>query len=151
MTKRVGPTATPATKVWKPGAQLLWGNPALDDLRKAGLRIVVASQALASGQSAEQWVSSYVDKAPKCSSGLELPAPVAVGGHSATITLNGCPPEGGGVEPGSRIYDVVLVVDGRGYAFTIAGLVDPAYVQAILDTVTFDAASAVDVVPSASP
>ena len=42
------------------------------------------------------------------------------------------------------MYDVVVVVDGRGYNFNIDRLVDRASFEAMLATVTFDAASAAD-------
>jgi len=115
------------------------------------VRLSAASQALADGQTAESWRSGYIGAEPTCDGISRLPAEVDVGGQTGTVTLNGCLAAGGGIAPGGVVYDVIVVVDGRGYDFTVDGIVDAAYVQALLATVTFDPASAIDSPPSPSP
>jgi len=50
---------------------------------------------------------------------------------------------------GEHAYVVLLVTGGRAYDLILDGAVDPAYLEAIMATVTLDPASAVD--PSPSP
>ncbi|HLA16342.1 MAG TPA: hypothetical protein VJZ72_05525 [Candidatus Limnocylindrales bacterium] len=130
-------TTESATEVWAPGTSNLWGNPALDTIDGKFVRLVGSSQALADGQSPDDWLASVVGNSPSCVGSSQLPASVTVGGQPATVTLNGCLAAGGGIAPGGVIYDVVAVVDGRGYDFTVDGIVDAAYVQALLAGVTF--------------
>jgi hypothetical protein len=65
------------------------------------------------------------------------------------VTLNGCKAAPDGIASGGVIYDILVVVENRGYDFTVDGIVDAAYVQALLATVTFQPALAVD--PSPAP
>ena len=143
-------TATPATARWTPGIIVYWGDPALDDLRGADVRLVAASQPLEPGQTPEEWVAAYAGSAPGCDGPSKLPEHVSVGGSVGTVTLNGCPAVGGGIAPSGVIYDVVVVVGGRAYDYTVDGIVDAAYVQALLATVAFDPASAIDPTPAPS-
>ena len=73
---------------------------------------------------------------------------VAVGTAIGTVTLNGCAALGG-ITTGGVVYDVLVVVENRGYDFTVDGIVDAAYVQALLTTVTFQPTLAVN--PSPAP
>jgi hypothetical protein len=131
-----GWTATPASAPWVGDASLLWGAAALDDLHGTDVRLVAASQALVAGQSGGEWLAAKTG-VPPCEGGSRLPAQVAVGPAVGAVTLNGCPADGG-IAPGGVIYDVVVVVGTRGYDFTVDGIVDAAYVEALLETVTFE-------------
>jgi hypothetical protein len=52
---------------------------------------------------------------------------------------------------GGRVYDLAVVVGGRGYNFTMEGQVDHTFWLAMLATVTFIPQSATDVNPPSSP
>ena len=142
-----GWTVLPASKPWV-GAGLKWGNPALDDLRGADIRLVGASQALTAGQTADQWIADKAGGGSACQGASALPTAVAVGTAIGTVTLNGCAALGG-ITAGGVVYDVLVVVENRGYDFTVDGIVDAAYVQALLKTVTFQPTLAVN--PSPAP
>ena len=60
------------------------------------------------------------------------------------VDENGSPASGGTVTAGGVIFDAAVVVDGRGYEFTLDGHVDRALFDALLGSVTFDAAAAID-------
>jgi len=91
-----------------------------------------------------------ITTSPTCPALHPAPATIPVGDQVGTVALNGCV---GGIPapmiPYGRIYAVYLVVGGRAYDFLLDGAVDPAYLEAIMATVTLDPASAVD--PSPSP
>lgn len=137
-----GWTAIPATAAWPPGPGLTWGNAGLDELRGATARLVGTSQPLAAGQSAEAWMRAY---------GGDPSAwhPIAIGDQTGFIAYDGSMAASGTIVPGGLLFDAVVVVDGRGYNFTLDGYVDHDYFAAMLATVVLDPASAVD--PTAAP
>jgi hypothetical protein len=75
--------------------------------------------------------------------------PIASGDQTGYVDVDGVPAQGGTIVPGGLLFDAVVVVDGRGYNFALDGNVDHDYFVAMLTTVIFDAASAVD--PTAAP
>jgi hypothetical protein len=132
-----GWTVTPASAPWVGDAGLLWGDAALDDLHGTDVRLVATSQALTDGQSGAEWIAAR-SGAPACEGASKLPAQLVVGSAMGTVTLNGCLAEEG-IVAGGVIYDVLVVVGSRGYDFTVDGVVDAAYVEALLATVKFAA------------
>ncbi len=71
-----------------------------------------------------------------------------IGGRAGLMLLDGCT-KSGFITPDARLFDAVIIVDGRAYSFTMYGDVDRAYFLAFLATVTLDPGSARD--PSPSP
>jgi hypothetical protein len=140
-------TTTPATASWEAGVVNQWGSPALDELRGSTARFVGASRSLAPGETAEQWLATYGVGA--C---LGPPAnwlKVAIGTATGLIDADGCVAPGPPYGKGGRLFDVVVIVDGRAYNFAMDGELSHDDFVALLATVTFDPASAVD--PSLSP
>ena len=136
-----GWTATPATESWAAGTSTNWGNPALDSIKTSNVRLVVASQQLASGQTADAWLTAYCKSGGKSASSCG--PQIKIGSETGYLDADGEPAAGGAIVDGSLIFDAAVVAGGRGYEFTMDGLLDRAYFQALLDTVRFDAASAV--------
>jgi hypothetical protein len=130
-----GWTVTPASAPWVGDAGLLWGDAALDDLHGTDVRLVATSQVLDAGKSGAEWLAARTG-IPPCDGPSRLPAAVAVGPATGTVTLNGCAADEG-IVAGGVIYDVLTVVGNRGYDFTVDGAVDAAFVEALLATVTF--------------
>jgi hypothetical protein len=138
-------SAHPATEPWVFGETISWGGGSNDDLHGADVRLSVASQPLKAGDTASKRLQRMVAASPPCAPDVPAPKTVTVGGQKGTVAVNGCVNLGaGGMIPGGRAYVVVLVVGGRAYDFILDGAVDPAYLEAILATVTFDPASARD-------
>jgi hypothetical protein len=144
-----GWTVTQATAAWPLGKALGPGQAFVDflldatALQNATARIGGTSQPLAPGQSAETWMRVYND-------GDQSTWPkVAVGDQTGFIVFDGPMPAGGTLVPGGHVFEVAVVVEGRGYDFTLDGNVDRDYLAAMLATVVFDPASAVD--PTAAP
>ncbi len=137
--------ATPAAARWEAGAVNEWGSAALDELRGSTARFVGASQPLAAGQTADQWLDAYDARAclgPRAS-WLEVP----IGGTTGWIDADGCPATGATIVPNGRLFDAVVIVGGRAYNFTMDGQVSHADFLAVLSTLTIDPASAVDGTP----
>ena len=141
----------PATDAWVSGATISWGGGSVDDLRSADTRLSVASQPLKAGETADQRLQAMIKGSPVCTAVVPASKTIPVGDQVGTVAVNGCviPPNQSPMIPGERAYAVYLVVGGRAYDFLLDGAVDPAYLEAMLATVTFDPASAVD--PSPSP
>lgn len=134
-------TATPATKPWITGIDTTYRDPALDALGDDEALLAVASSPLAKGETAAQWLVPY------CRSGADgktCGRQISIGDQVGYVDEDGLSTEGGTVETGGRIFDAAVVVDGRGYIFILDGNVDTALFEALLRTVTFDAASAID-------
>ena len=74
---------------------------------------------------------------------------IAVGDQTGFITWDAAAPGGSTIVRGGHGFDVVVFVDGRAYDFSLDGNVDRDYLAAMLATVVFDPASAVD--PTAAP
>ena len=135
----------PATESWTAGETISWGGGTNDDLHGADVRLSVASQPLKAGDTPTKRLQAMVDASPVCRAVVPAPTTVTVGGETGTVAVNGCVNLGsGGMIPGGRAYVVLLVVGSRAYDFILDGAVDPAYLEAILATVKFDPASAVD-------
>ncbi|HEV8403543.1 MAG TPA: hypothetical protein VGQ31_10960 [Candidatus Limnocylindrales bacterium] len=139
-----GWTATRATAPWAAGTETFWGDPALDVIRTGDARFESASQSLGSSQSPEDWLASYCShNTPPITCG---PA-ITIGSQTGEIGLDGDLAIGATVVRGGVVYDAAIVVDRRGYEFTLDGHVDRALFDALLATISFDTASAVDLPP----
>ena len=132
---------TPATQLWLPSVGNFWDDPVGDRLESPTAGFRGTSQALASGQSAEAWLTEYLGSEPACG----VPEQVAVAGSTGTLGMNGC---GGQGRLGGRVFDFVVVFGGRGYNFTMEGAVDHALFMAMLATVKFTPGSAATPTPS---
>ena len=143
-------SAHPATEDWVIGETISWGGGSNDDLHGADTRLSVASQPLKPGETPAQRLQAMVDASPVCDAVLPAPKTVPVGDQVGTVAVNGCviPLQQSPMFPGEHAYAVYLVVGGRAYDFLLDGAVDPAYLEAILATVSIDPASAVDASPS---
>jgi len=102
------------------------------------------SQPLAPGESAAAWMDDYIKSSMPCGTEEQVP----VGDHTGTVDLNDCTGMG---RLGGRVYDLAVVVGGRGYNFTMEGQVDHTFWLAVLATVTFTPKSATDANPPSSP
>ena len=140
-------SVTPALTSWQPGTHTLWGDPALDTLQSRAVRLVVAAQPLAAGQSPDDWYASYCmangNDAATCEQVVANWAPVAIGLNTGYLTLDGARAAGGTIKPGGPIYDAVAVANGYGYEFTLDGDVDKAAFERILAGVEFNPAKQV--------
>lgn len=138
-------TAIPASQAWLPGTPNGWGSAVNDELIDPArqVRFMGTSQPLASGQSGAEWVQAYVDRNTPCTGEGPTPEQTLIGGQPGTIDQNGCLSAHDPRSLGGRVYDVVVVVGGRGYNFEMDGQVDHAYLLAVLATITFNPASAV--------
>lgn len=138
-----GWTFTRATKPWAAGKSTLWGDPALDAIQTSDVRLVVASQKLTSGQTQDAWLTAYCQAGGASASSCG--PQVRIGAQTGYLDMDGVPAAGGAIVPGRSVtFDAAVVVGGRGYEFTMDGILDRAYFQAFLDTLTFDPASALD-------
>jgi hypothetical protein len=127
-----GWTVTPGTEPWLPGATSFWDDPDGDRLEGDGAGFRATSQALEAGQTATAWLDAYLRSARPFSCGdLEQ---VPVGDQSGTMDLNGCAGKG---RLGGRVWDVALVVGGRGYNITMEGTVDRPFLLAMRASVRF--------------
>jgi hypothetical protein len=146
-------TAHPATDRWVPGTKINWGGGIVDDLHGADVRFSAASQLLKSGETPAGRLQAMIDASLVCPPKRPAPDKVPVGDQVGTVAVNGCstatPAFNGAISPRGYVYEVFTVVGNRVYDFILDGAVDPTYLQAMLATVTFDPASAID--PSASP
>ena len=133
---------TVAAKSWVPGTETLWGDPALDSIATSEARLSAASQPLAPGQTADEWLVAYCRSSG--TSGASCGPPIAIGPATGYVDENGGSASGGTVATGGVIFDAAVVVDGRGYEFTLDGHVDRALFDALMASVTFDASAAVD-------
>lgn len=139
-----GWTITPASQRWSLRHTSFWDTPDGDRLEGNGAGFRGTSQALASGESAATWMDDYIKSSMPCGTEEQ----VAVGDHTGTVDLNDCTGMG---RLGGRVYDLAVVVGGRGYNFTMEGQVDRTFWLAMLATVTFTPQSATDVNPPSSP
>jgi hypothetical protein len=127
----------PATAPWLVGAANYWDDPVGDRLESKSAGFRGTSQPLAKGQTAAAWLQVYLASGPSCGESGQVP----IGGKLGTIDMNGCVGMG---RLGGRVFDLALVVEGRGYNFTMEGDVDRAIFLAMLATVRFDPGSAKD-------
>ena len=136
-----GWTTQPATKPWTSGIDTLYRDPALDAIGGDEALLAVASAPLKEGQTAEQWLAPYCRSG---SSGTACGPTITIGDATGYVGEDGSSAEGGTVETGGVIFDAAVVSGSRGYIFVFDGHVSRAFFEAILKTVTFDPASAVD-------
>jgi hypothetical protein len=136
-----GWTATPGTQSWVPGTVTLWGDPALDSIGSSDARLSIASQPLGAGQTADEWLVGYCHSLQ--TDGASCGPAITIGGQTGYVDEDGATASGG-ITAGGLIFDAPVVVDGRGYEFTLDGHVDRALFEALLASVTFDAAAAKD-------
>lgn len=141
----------PATEAWVVGETISWGGGSNDDLHGADARLSVASQALKGGETPASRLQAMIAASPVCTAVVPAPETIPVGDQVGTVAVNGCviPLQQSPVFAGEHAYVVLLVTGGRAYDFILDGAVDPAYIEAMMATVTLDPASAVD--PSPSP
>lgn len=142
-------TVTPASALWTTPAGSNWGSPAMDELRGMAARFTAESQRLQPGQTRESWMAAYFGVDATAIAGLPT---VEVGNQVGVAHPGqwGVQASGGAVVPRALLYDAVVVVDGRGYDIGLDGDITDPYVRAVLATVTFDPASAIDIRPSPS-
>ncbi len=136
-------TFTPATAPWTTGIDILADDPGLDRIGNAEVTLAIASQPL-SGQSPSDWLAPY------CRSGTTKTAcgrVIAIGDQTGNVDEDGLSAEGGTVATGGVIFDAAVATGGRGYIFIMDGHVDRALFEAVLKTVRFDAANAIDQAP----
>jgi hypothetical protein len=133
-----GWAAAPATKTWLAGQPNTWASGINDEISGATVRFSGASQALAPGQSADQWITAYANGADTSSWSTLL-----MGGERARIDYDGGPAAGGTITPGGVMFDAIVVAGTRAYNFNMDGKLDRATFEAFLGTVTFDPASSV--------
>jgi hypothetical protein len=138
---------TPATGSWLAGVVNQWGSPGLDELRGSTARFVGASQPLAPGQTADDWLSAFAAQA--CITPRATWLNVRIGAVTGLIDADGCEAPDPPLGKGGALYDAVVIVDGRAYDFTMDGELSHSDFVAVLATVALDPASALD--PTASP
>ena len=131
-------TAHPATILWSTGATNAWGSGYNDELYLTGgdVRFSGASQALAGGQTGDEWLRAYAGGADRAS----WPT-IPIGDATGYITANGVAAAGGTIAPGGRMFDAVVVSGDRAYNFNMDGNVDRPTFEAFLATITLDPAS----------
>jgi hypothetical protein len=141
-------TTSAATTSWRPGTYVPIGNSALDELKKVGeARLVVASQRLAPGETETQWLASFAlpFDLGACSGDRAGWQRLTVDGASGYVDIEACPlPADTGFSTPDLLFEVIVFSGGRVYQIGLDGVVDRAYFEAILATVRFDPASAVD-------
>lgn len=121
---------TVASQSWPLGNTSYWDTPDGDRMESDSAGFRGTSQALAAGQSEAQWITQYIASSMPCGNREQVP----VGAFVGTIDLNDCTGMG---RLGGRVFDIALVVGGRGYNFTMEGQVDRNFFLAMLATVTF--------------
>jgi len=132
-----GWTIVPSDSPWIPGTTTLWGDPALDVLTGYGVRLVASSQPLAAGDTPELWLSRYCG----CPDFAAEWTPISIGGQPGFVTLDGVPALPGTIKPGGPIFDAVVVVNRRGYEFTLDGDTDRWSFDRLMAAVSFTPAS----------
>jgi hypothetical protein len=134
-------TTRQATTPWRTGTVPFHGGAMLDEVRSPTMRFVGTSQPIAPAGSADAWVQAEIDLNIVCEGLHPVPEQVPVGRFIGIIEQNGCNMGLG------RLFDVLVVVGGRGYDLTMDGDVTHDQFLAVLATVEFDPASAFAVVP----
>ena len=144
-----GWTVTQATAAWPPDVFLPYGHPALDQFVSPGVgRLVVASQRLGAGQTAEDFIAAYVEPyaGPKPCVGPPSTWPrLPIDGESGYLIAADCP-----VSLDKRIADrdvsfqTLVFAGGRVYQIRFDGDVDLASFEALLATVRLTPSLAID-------
>ena len=133
-----GWSTKPATKSWSTGDVNLWNSGFNDELSLvgAGMRFSGASQSLAEGQTADQWLTAYAGGSNR---GAWLP--ISIGGQTGYLTANGVAAAGGTIAPGGVMFDAVVIDSDRAYNFNMDGKLDRATFDAIVATIALDPTS----------
>ena len=155
-------TTKPATVLWSTGNTIAWGDGAMDELKGTSARLSVASQSVPVGADGvtqmtdADWMTAYcgagtglgVTKA-QCDAQVASWPIIKIGGFNGRVDTDGDPAPVGtvGTAGRSRIYDAVVIVAGRAYAFTLDGDVDRSFFDSLLGTVQLDPGSSIDLPP----
>ena len=144
-----GWTVKPATESWLPDTYLPQGNPALDDLELAGaVRLVVASQRIAAGQTEDQWLAAYAPTyqgSSLCATNPATSPRLSIDGQSGYLDMSACATAlDASIAAGGVTFDAIVFSGGRAYQITLDGLVDRAFFDAVLATIKLDPLTAVD-------
>jgi hypothetical protein len=144
-----GWTVTPATAVWPRNIFLPRGHPALDRLELPDVaRLVVASQSLGAGQTEEDWLAAFFQPYPRanpCSSDRSTWPRLQLDGASAYLHLIDCPTSRDDqIAARDMSFEALAFAGGRVYQLRLNGDVDRADFEALLASVRFDPANAVD-------
>jgi hypothetical protein len=144
-----GWSVKPATKSWPADIFLPLGNPAFDELQRAGeARLVVASQRLGAGQTDADWLASFAhiyQGAAPCGTAPAASPRVTIDGHSGYLVNVGCPlPADSTFSTPDIRFRAIVIADGRVYDVQLDGNVDRSYFDALVATIRLDPASAVD-------
>jgi hypothetical protein len=132
-----GWSTKPATRPWSTGEVNTWNSGFNDELSLVGgMRFSGASQNLAEGQTADQWLTAYAGDSSR-SSWL----PTSIGGQTGYVTANGVAASGGTIAPGGVMFDAVVIDNDRAYNFNMDGKLDRATFDAIVATIVLDPAS----------
>jgi hypothetical protein len=137
-----------AATSWRPGTYVPLGNSALDVLQLDGeARLAIASQRLAAGQTEASWLASFTQPYDLgfCTGDRASWPRVTVDGQLGYLDVEACPAaaDAGFSSPDLR-FDVIVFSGDRWYEITLDGVVDRAYFEALLSTIRFDPASAID-------
>jgi len=139
---------TPATSSWRPQTYVPIGNSALDELKLVGeARLVVASQRLAPGQTEAEWLASFAHPFDlgACTGDRAAWPRLTVAGAPGYLDIEACPqPADRGFSTPDVLYEAIVFSGGRVYQIGLDGVVDRGYFEAILATMHFDPASALD-------
>lgn len=144
-----GWSTKPATKTWPADIFLPLGNPAFDELQRAGeARLVVASQLLGAGQTDADWLAAfahiYQGSAP-CGTAPSASPRLTIDGHSGYLVNVGCPlPADSTFSTPDIRFRAIVIADGRVYDIQLDGNVDRSYFDALVATIRLDPASAID-------
>jgi hypothetical protein len=130
-------TSVPASLDWTSGNANLWGSGYNDELSGTNVRFSGAAQALAPGQTADEWLATYADPVAALASGGDPSTwpRVTIDGVEGRIDYDGRPALGGTVSLGGVMFDAVVVSGPYAYNFNMDGAVDRATFEAVLATV----------------
>ena len=144
-----GWTVTPATAAWPQNNLLPTRHPAQDRLElPAVARLVVASQPLGAGQTEEDWLAAFFQPYPRanpCRSDRATWPRLQLDGASAYLDVIDCPTSRDDqIAARDMSFEALAFAGGRVYQFRLNGDVDRADFEALLGSVRFDPARAVD-------
>jgi hypothetical protein len=125
-----GWTATPASQLL-PGESDRLDEQNADKLDGGSVLFTGTSEPLAGGQSPASWIGWYLATVGTKKCGVREYTDFM--GLTGLIDLNGC----SSTDMPGHIYSAAVVIDGRGYSFSIQGKVDHALFVAMLRTVRF--------------
>jgi len=125
-----GWTVTPATEKGR-GDRDSSGRPSVDMLDGGSVVFTGTSEALVWGMTPAKWIGWYLATAgtDQC----RVREYTDFMGLTGLIDLNGC----SSPDMPGHIYSAAVVIDGRGYSFTMQGQVDHALFVSMLRTVSF--------------